>query len=475
MMMQASTATLTTVDADQRLTRSQSRALGHSARESASRESHGVWEESPDRADPIALLEEQNESRLPWLVPLRHGRMSVSAFTFYRGSAAIMAADLADSPTTGLSVQLGGDAHISNFGAYASPGRDLVIDASDFDETLPGPWEWDLKRLSTSVLIAAQNLGFTSDIARHATLKSVESYATAMADFADEGYLETWRRSQKVDDLTGAAGFSKSEAAHRFARFERRAKARSSLQAVGKLTEVVDGRRVFRHQPPVLARVRDLPPSFGDAEAYEAAAFAAMDQYRETLNDERRWLLDRYQPIDVALKVVGVGSVGTRCFVMLLQGRDDDDSLILQGKEANESVLERHLGASEYPHHGQRVVAGQRLVQAQPDAFLGWAEGSPHHRHYYVRQLRDWKGSVEIDAASPNQLAFFADIAGRTLARGHARTGDPAAISGYLGGGRKFGKAIVAYAESYADQNRRDYERFLDAISSGRLEASPEP
>lgn len=296
-----------------------------------------------------------------------------------------------------------------------------------------------------------------------------------MADFAGEGYLATWQRSQKVDDLRATAGFPKEELKRRIERFERHAKRRSNLQAVGKLTEVVDGRRVFRQQPPVLTRVRDLPASFGDGETFEAAAFDAIDAYGETLSDNRRWLLDRYRTIDVGVKVVGVGSVGTRCFVVLMQGRDEDDSLILQAKEAYPSVLERHLGESRYSNNGERVVAGQRLVQAQSDIFLGWTMGSVDHRHYYVRQLRDWKGSVEIDEATSNQLAFFADLTGRTLARGHARSGDPAAIHGYIGGGRHFGKAIHAFAESYADQNQRDYELFLEAIRSGRLEASPEP
>jgi uncharacterized protein (DUF2252 family) len=332
-----------------------------------------------------------------------------------------------------------------------------------------------VKRLATSVLIAAQNRGFDDDVARRTTLKAVSAYAEAMADFASEGYLATWQRSQKVDDLRATAGFSKAELKRRVERFERHAKRRSNLQAVGKLTEVVDGRRVFRQQPPVLTRVRDLPSSFGDAEMLEAAAFAAVDDYRETLSDNRRWLLDRYRTIDVGLKVVGVGSVGTRCFVVLLQGRDEDDLLILQAKEAYPSVLERHLGESSYTHHGERVVEGQRLVQAQSDIFLGWTMGSLDHRHYYVRQLRDWKGSVEIDEATSNQLAFFADLTGRTLARGHARSGDPAAIHGYVGSGRRFAQAIHAYAVSYADQNQRDYQRFLEAIRSGRLEASPEP
>lgn len=470
--MKTDTADVTVVDTEHP-TREQSIEIGREARSKVPRESHANWDEPTDRGDPIALLEGQNTTRLQWLVPLRHARMSVSAFTFFRGSAIIMAQDLAGSPTSDLTVQLGGDAHLSNFGAYASPGRQLVVDANDFDETLRGPWEWDLKRLAVSATIAGQHRGFDKADTRRATLAVVRAYSGAMGEFAELGYLDTWNRSQHVDDLSAATGITQSELDRRLARFERHAKKRSNIQAVGKLVETVDGRRVFRNQPPVLMPLRSLPADFGDADEYERSAFEALEQYRNTLNDARRFLLDRYELIDVGVKVVGVGSVGTRCLVLLLQGRDETDSLILQAKEAGASVLEPHLGESPYANNGQRVVEGQRLAQAQSDIFLGWTEGAIGRKHFYVRQLRDWKGSVEIDEATPDQLTFYADLCGRTLARGHARTGDPAAIRAYTGGGRKLGEAMVAYAESYAEQNQRDFDRFLEAIASGRLEASP--
>lgn len=453
-------------------TREQSTEVGHEARRRALRESHAQWDASSDRTDPLGLIQGQNITRLPWLVPLRHARMSVSAFAFFRGAAIVMANDLAGSPTSGLTVQLGGDAHLANFVAYASPDRRLVFDANDFDETMRGPWEWDLKRLAVSVQIAGRHLGLDPTDTRRATHRVVRSYCSAMADHAGEGYVATWHRSQQVDDVSAPSGISQDELDRRLARFERHAKRRSNLQAVGKLTESVGGRRVIRHQPPVLVPLRSLPAEFGDASDYQRSASEAVEQYRTTLNDARRFLLDRYELVDVGVKVVGVGSVGTRCLVLLLRGRDESDLLLLQAKEASASVLEPLLGATPYQNHGRRVVEGQRLVQAQSDIFLGWTEGAADHRQFYVRQLRDWKGSLEIDGATADQLAFYADLCGRTLARGHARTGDPAAIRAYTGGGRTFGNAILAYSESYAEQNDRDHQRFVDAIGSGEIEAS---
>ncbi|WP_423983270.1 DUF2252 domain-containing protein [Ilumatobacter sp.] len=394
--------------------------------------------------------------------------MRVSPFTFYRGAAAIMAADLSTTPTSGLTVQLGGDAHLSNFGAYASPGRQLVVDANDFDETLRGPWEWDLKRLATSVLIAAQHLGFGFDDCMQVTDRTSRAYAAAMAEYAEMGYLDVWNRLLTVDDLITDTGMTQAKLAKRIERFERRARRKDSRQAVGKLTEIVDGRRQIAHDPPVLFPLRKLPFGYAATEV-ESAATAALDSYRSTLNDARRFLLDRYSLVDIALKVVGVGSVGTRCFILLLEGRSSDDVFFLQAKEAQASVLEPFLEPSPYRNHGQRIVEGQRMSQAQSDIFLGWTEGRIEHHHYYLRQLRDWKGSVEIEDATPSQLGFYADLCGKTLARAHARTGDPVAISAYIGGGKRLARAVGAFGLLYAAQNLIDFEEFQEAIASNRL------
>ncbi len=443
---------------------------GRAARRNVPRSTHGEWGPSSRRPDPVALLEAQNETRLPFLVPIRHGRMGVNPFTFYRGAAAIMAADLAGTPNSGLTVQLGGDAHLSNFGAYASPERQLVVDANDFDETLVGPWEWDLKRLATSFTIAAQYLGFSRADSRRATDRVTRAYRKAMAEFATMGFLELWNQAVKVDQIQASAGVSPEELAERLGRFERRAKKKTSLQAVGKLAEIVDGQYRIRSQPPVLFPLRDLPTGY-DIDALEGAAYEAFEAYKATLDDARHFLLDRYRLVDIGVKVVGVGSVGTRCLIFLLVGRDQGDPLFLQGKEAGPSVLEEHLAPSPYPNHGQRVVEGQRLVQAESDIFLGWTEGKIEGRHFYLRQLRDWKGSVEIDGGTPNQLRFYADLCGRTLARGHARSGDAASIAAYAGTSNRLDRAVTAFAEAYSAQNLEDYARFREAIDSGRLEA----
>jgi uncharacterized protein (DUF2252 family) len=445
---------------------------GRDARQRTPRSSQGEWSPAADRPDPIAIIERQNEGRVPFLVPVRHARMGVNAFTFYRGTAAVMAADLAGTPDGGLMVQLGGDAHLSNFGAYASPERNLIFDANDFDETLAGPWEWDLKRLATSFMIAGRHLGFGKTGCRKATDRVTRSYREAMAEYASMGFLDLWNRVLRVDELQATAGVAPKEFAERIARFEARAKRKTSLQAVGKLTEVVDGRLRIRSQPPVLFPLSGLPPEYHPDEL-EAAARQAVHTYKSTLDEARRRLADRYSIVDVGFKVVGVGSVGTRCLIILLRGRDEDDLLFLQAKEAGPSVLEAYLGESPYPNSGQRVVEGQRLVQAQSDIFLGWTEGTSADYHFYLRQLRDWKGSVEIEGGTPNQLRLYAQLCGRTLARGHARAGDPVAINAYMGSSDRLDEAITAFAEVYADQNEQDFEAFRAAVDSGRLEVAP--
>jgi uncharacterized protein (DUF2252 family) len=445
---------------------------GRSLRKVAPRTAHAEWAPAGDRADPVALLEQQNETRLAALVPIRHARMQVSPFTFYRGAARVMAADLARTPISGLTVQLGGDAHLSNFGAYASPERQLVFDQNDFDETLPGPWEWDLKRLATSFVVAGQFHGFDEAACRAVATEAVSAYRGAMSRFAAMGHLPLWYDYVGTDDVTTTAGIPPAELRRRLDRFAKRATRRTSQHALAKLADRVDGGWRIRSEPPVLFRLghEDLPPEFHGDEAFESARLA-LEDYKDTLDDARHDLLDRYRLVDVGVKVVGVGSVGTRCLILLLLGRDEDDPIFLQAKEATASVLEDHLAPSRYDNHGQRVVEGQRLVQAQSDIFLGWTTGPIEGRHYYVRQLRDWKGSVEVEAegTTVEQLTFYADLCGLTLARGHARSGDAEAIRAYAGKGTRLDEAIAQFALAYARQNLEDYERFRQAIAEGRL------
>jgi uncharacterized protein (DUF2252 family) len=443
----------------------ESREQGRAARKAVRRSAQAEWSPPAGRRDPVDLIEEQNADRLPWLVPLRRSRMSASPFAFFRGTARIMASDLATAPTSGLTVQLGGDAHLANFGAYASPERALVFDANDFDETLRGPWEWDLKRLATSFMLAARAIGFPDAVCGDVTTAVTAAYRKSMADYAGRGLLDVWYEHVLVDDQR--RGVKTPEFAAAFKEFERRARGHTSLQALDKLTYVEDGRRRFRSDPPVLQPIRDLPDEFAPDEL-EALVTDAMERYPATLSDNRRSLVDRYRLVDYALKVVGVGSVGTRCLVALLEGRDEGDPLFLQAKEATESVLEEHLGPSPYDHHGRRVVEGQRMIQAESDIFIGWTT-TTQDRHYYVRQLRDWKGSVPLETARPAGARFYAKVCGRTLARGHARSGDPVAIAAYLGSGDGMDRAITAYAEAYAAQVTEDHAEFEAAIHDGRL------
>jgi uncharacterized protein (DUF2252 family) len=450
------------------------REAGRALRKSVPRSTNGDWTPAPDRPDPVALLADQNTTRLPFLVPVRHARMQVSPFTFYRGAARIMASDLATTASSGLHVQLGGDAHLSNFGAYASPERRLVFDQNDFDETLPGPWEWDLKRLASSFVVAGQFHGFDAAATRRCATEVVRSYREAMGRFADMGYTSLWYEVVDVEDIRGASGMPAEELDKRLDRFSRRATRKTSQQALEKLAEVVDGEWRIRNEPPVLFPLEALPGA--EVDGLRGVAERAFHDYKETLDDARRALLDRYSLVDIGVKVVGVGSVGTRCLLLLLRGRDQADPLFLQAKEAGPSVLEDHLPPSRYDNHGQRVVEGQRLVQAQSDIFLGWTVGQLEGRHFYVRQLRDWKGSVEVEAegVTPEQLGFYASLCGMTLARGHARAGDAEAIRAYVGNGDTLDRAVASFAETYAALNLEDYERFRQAIADGRLECASE-
>ncbi len=457
---------------------------------------HSGWRPAVGRPDPVALLEEQNITREPDLVPVRHGRMMVSPFTFYRGAAKIMAADLADTPTAGLDAQLCGDAHLSNFGVFASPERRLLFDVNDFDETLPGPFEYDVKRMAASFTIAGRNNGFSTADARASTLASVTAYREAMAEFAQMRTMDIWYAHLAEDDLMNAVrgGVAETEKREKVkkgkkSKREKRAKlqakearkaekdaakahTRDSLQALSKLGELVDGRYRIVSQPPIVVPARELAATYGmAAEDVQKSIRDQLRAYRATLQEDRRQLLERFEVVDVARKVVGVGSVGTRAFIALLQGRDAQDPLFLQVKEATASVLEYHLPRSRHEQHGERVVHGQRMMQAASDIFLGWTRGLDDNRHFYWRQLRDMKGSALVEAMSPVGLTFYARTCGWTLARAHARSGDPVAISEYLGGSDAFDQSITDFSERYAVQNEKDYQDFVKAIRSGRLQA----
>ena len=460
-------------------------AKGKGCRKETPVSSHTGWAPAPDRPDPVALLEEQNLTREEDLVPVRHGRMMVSPFTFYRGAAKIMAADLKDTPRAGLIAQLCGDAHLSNFGVFASPERTLLFDLNDFDETLPGPFEYDVKRMSASFTIAARNNAFSKEETRDVTLTAVRAYREAMAQFAQMGTLDIWyarlSEEQLLETIQLAVATSKGKALKKAAEgMEKTARAnvakahtRDSLQALSKLGELVDGRYRIVSQPPIVIPARELGGSFGlSADEIEHVIREQLRSYRASLQDDRRQLLERYEIIDVARKVVGVGSVGTRAFIALLQGRDQEDPLFLQVKEATKSVLEDHLPKSKFKQPGERVVQGQRMMQAASDIFLGWTKGAQENRYLYWRQLRDMKGSAVVEAMKPLGMTLYANVCGWTLARAHARSGDPIAIASYLGKSDKFEVSIVDFSERYADQNEQDYQAFADAVRSGRLEAT---
>ncbi len=445
---------------------------------------HAGWAPSPNRRDPVELLNAQNLTREPDLVPVRHGRMLVSPFTFYRGAAKLMAADLSESPTAGLNVQLCGDAHLSNFGAFASPERTLLFDLNDFDETLPGPFEYDVKRMAASFTIAGRNNSFSAADITATTLLSVTAYRQAIAEFAEMRNMDIWYARLTEEEIMGAIStltegtrnkretVQVKEAAKRARKNAEKAHARDSLQALSKLGEVVDGRYRIVSEPPVVIPARDLEAMYGySADEIEEVVHQQFRAYRATLQEDRRQLLERFEIVDLARKVVGVGSVGTRAFIVLLQGRDERDPLFLQVKEATASVLEDHLPKSRFTEPGERVVQGQRLMQAASDIYLGWTKGVEENRHLYWRQLRDMKGSALVELMTPVVLGFYAGICGWTLARAHARSGDAVALAAYLGKSDKFDRSIADFCERYADQNEKDYQSFSQAIRSGRLEA----
>jgi uncharacterized protein (DUF2252 family) len=450
-------------------------ARGKAARNEVPRSSHGRWAPPQDRLDPVALLEEQGESRVAELVPIRYGRMLVSPFTFFRGAALIMAADLAATGRSGLNVQSCGDAHLSNFGVFASPERQLMFDINDFDETLPGPWEWDLKRLGASLEVAGRDRGFSVAERRKVVLTGAAEYRTRMKQAAGMGNLDVWYAHIEVQRLFKQ--FKAEVSGKQLAKAKStvtKARTRDTMQAFSKLTHQVDGERRIIADPPLLVPVEDLLPEGRQRDEVESELRGLIRSYRRTLETDRRHLLEEYEFVHMARKVVGVGSVGTRAWILLLLGRDGRDPLFLQAKEAQESVLERFVGKSRYQNCGQRVVAGQRLMQAASDIFLGWQrvpgfDGQP--RDFYLRQLRDWKGSADVDTMTASGMAVYARLCGATLARAHARSGDRIAIASYLGNSDVFDKAIADFSAAYADQNERDYQTLLDAVQSGRITA----
>jgi uncharacterized protein (DUF2252 family) len=447
-------------------------AAGRAARSEARRSSHAAWEPAAERADPVATLERQATSRVPELVPIRYGRMSASPFAFFRGAAAVMAADLAGTPASGLAVQACGDAHLSNFGAFAAPDRRLVFDLNDFDESLPGPWEWDVKRLAASFAIAGRENGFKRRERAAAVLTAARTYREAMRAFASQRNLEVWYARLDVESVMGEIE-AEPKLTAQVRKGVAKAQGKDSLRALEKLTHVVDGELRIRAEPPLLVPAEELMPA-GESRDLEGVLLEVLGAYRETLPADRQYLLDGYRFRHMARKVVGVGSVGTRAWVVLLTGADDGDPLFLQAKEAEASVLEPYAGASRFENHGRRVVEGQRLMQAASDIFLGWCPAvgfDGGSRDFYVRQLWDWKRSVEVERLTPHGLELYARMCGWTLARAHARSGDRIAIAAYLGGGDAFDEAIAAFSESYADQSERDHAALVAAIDSGRIEA----
>jgi uncharacterized protein (DUF2252 family) len=432
----------------------------------------------PDKSrDPVGLLLGQAESRVPELVPVRHGRMLVSPFTFYRGAALPMAADLAGTPSAGLRVQVCGDAHLSNFGAFASPERNLVFDVNDFDETLPGPFEWDVKRLAASLAVAGRDNGFGAKARRRIVLAAAGSYRTAMRQFAKQPYLAVWYAHLDIEQAI--AEVRSQVTSKRFKATQAllaKAHTRDSTQALGKLTTLVDGQRQIISDPPMIAPIEEL---FADiqADAIYDQIRAVLAKYRRSLQSDRRHLLEQFTLVQVARKVVGVGSVGTRAWVVLMDAGDGVEPLFLQAKEAQTSVLADYLGRSRYANQGERVVAGQHLMQAESDIFLGWtrATGADQvDRDFYVRQLRDWKFSAPIEQMIPSGMTAYGSLCGWTLARAHARSGDRIALASYLGRSTRFDQAIADFAESYADQNERDYADFQAAAKDGKIAATTE-
>ncbi|MGW5861461.1 DUF2252 domain-containing protein [Streptomyces sp. NPDC055239] len=461
------------------LTPQQRAALGRAGRSRARRSDHAEFAPDPARPDPIDVIERQSAHRLPELVPIRYGRMLESPFRFFRGAAAIMATDLAATPASGLRAQLCGDAHMLNFRLLASPERHLMFDVNDFDETLPGPWEWDVKRLVVSLVIAGRDNGFKTSERARVVRATVRSYRESMSKFARMRTIDVWYSRIDAEDLYATMSTRlDTRARRRVSRTLSKARTRDHLQALEKLASVVDGELRITSDPPLVMPLDELLPGV-ERKQLEQQLRELVDRYALTLSADRQALLAQYRVVDMARKVVGVGSVGTRCWIILLLGRDDSDPLLLQAKEAPASVLAEFAGASSHLNQGERVVAGQRLMQATSDMFLGWEriEGGldGRQRDFYIRQLRDWKAIPQADLMTPDQMRLFGRMCGATLARAHARSGDRIAIAAYLGGSDSFDRALARFAESYADQNERDHRALAAAVRDGRVTAASEP
>jgi uncharacterized protein (DUF2252 family) len=446
---------------------------GRDERAAVPRSVHGEWAPAADRPDPVDLLAEQDATRVPELVPVRYGRMLVSPFTFFRGAASVMASDLAAGPRTGLHAQLCGDAHLSNFGVFAAPDRRLVFSVNDFDETLPGPFEWDVKRLVASFAVAGRDRGFDDEERASVNRTVARSYRDAMRSYAEMRTLDVWYSRVEVEEATREWAAQAGEKQRR--RFERnvaKARAKDSLTAFDKLTHLVDGQPRIVSDPPLIVPIGELLAAHPEQTAQEELVHSVLGAYRDSLPGDRRHLLNQFRYADAAHKVVGVGSVGARAWIVLLLGRDEGDPLFLQLKEAGPSVLEPFLGEHRYDTHGERVVEGQRLMQAASDVMLGWVRAAGLDgvtRDFYVRQLWDGKGSAIVEMMDPVTMTAYGKACGRTLARAHARSGDVAGIASYLGRGDVFDRAMVSFAEAYADQNERDFDAVREAVEAGRV------
>jgi uncharacterized protein (DUF2252 family) len=463
-----------TIAPDTRHTVQERRARGRAARADVPRSSHARWEPATGRSDPVALIEEEDRTRVQELVPIRHGRMADSPFTFFRGAAAIMAADLADTPVSDITVQACGDAHLSNFGVFASPERRLVFDVNDFDETLPAPWEWDVKRLAASVDVAGRARGLDDSKRQTCVASAVEGYRRTMRTLAGMSDLDVWYTRVEVKNVLRRLRAGASSKAHSRARRNvAHARSKDSLRALGKLTTSDGGDLRFISDPPMVVPIRELLPD-ADGDALMEAMSDLLSSYRASLPSHVRRLLEGYRFVDLARKVVGVGSVGTRAWVVLMLGRDESDPLMLQAKEAEASVLEPFAGSATPENNGQRVVEGQRLMQSTGDIMLGWVHTTGIdglERDFYLRQLWDAKGSALVEKMEPEILELYAGLCGSTLAHGHARSGDRVAIAAYLGSSPSFARAVTSFAAAYADQNERDFHAFSEAIDAGRVEA----
>ncbi len=451
---------------DQVVPRKERRAAGKALREKVPHALHALWSPPSGRADPVAMVSAANEGRIPHLVPIRHGRMMVSPFTFYRGTAGLMAADLAATPVSGITTQVCGDCHLMNFGGFATPERRVIFDINDFDETMPGPWEWDVKRLAASMVMAARSNGFTVGQQRDSALAMLRSYRERMAGLAEMSALGVWYARIDLQHLVDASR-DKETRKRAIRRMDRVGLRNVAEDDFPKLVEHVDGRPTIKEVPPLIFRHAQL--NLGDSVKVIARAFG---DYRLTLSEDRRVLLDRYRMVDTAMKVVGVGSVGTFCAIALMMA-DHDDPLFLQVKEARASVLAPHLPGARFDNQGQRVVQGQRLMQSASDIFLGWTRGAKKFgRHFYLRQLRDIKVKPLVDIYNPLTMEDYGAACGHALARAHARSGDPALIAGYLGKGDGFDQAVADFSVAYADQTERDFAAFTTALRAGKLEAA---